>query len=87
MPSRTCIGCRTICSADGLIRLSAPGGQVAVAPGGSAGRGAWLHPRDECLRAAIKSRAFARAFRRAVTAPPPEELLAALTRRAGSQRE
>jgi len=74
-----------ICPAEELVRLLVQGGQVVVASGGSAGRGAWLHPRDQCLRAAIKTRAFARAFRRAVNAPAPEELLTALARRAGSQ--
>ena len=27
------------------------------------GRGAWLHPRPDCVNAAVKQRAFGRAFR------------------------
>lgn len=30
------------------------------------GRGAWLHPRRECLQIALKRKAFTRAFRKPV---------------------
>ena len=94
-PERTCIGCRLVCQAGDLVRLAAAGDRVIVAPSGrSAGRGAWLHPRDDCFKAAIKARAFARAFRRSMTMPAPEELMAALLaqaahagKRAAGQRE
>ena len=33
------------------------------------GRGAWVHPRRECLEAALRSDALSRAFRAPVTAP------------------
>jgi predicted RNA-binding protein YlxR (DUF448 family) len=82
MPSRTCIGCRSVGPAGELVRLAIVEDRVAVAPGGaSAGRGAWLHPREECLRAAVKGRAFVRAFRRPVTMPALTELMAALAAR------
>jgi uncharacterized protein len=92
VPARTCIGCRVVCPAGELVRLLAAGERVAVAPGGaSAGRGAWLHPRQECLQAAIKGRAFARAFRRSMIVPVLEEFMAALAaqggNRAASQRQ
>jgi predicted RNA-binding protein YlxR (DUF448 family) len=78
-PERTCIGCRTVCPAGEMARLVLEAERVVIAPGGrSAGRGAWLHRREECLRAAVRGRAFARAFRRQVTLPAPEELTAAL---------
>jgi predicted RNA-binding protein YlxR (DUF448 family) len=88
-PARTCIGCRQVCPASELVRLTVqPGlgkdkdnGKVVTAVS-SAGRGAWLHPREECLRAAVRGRAFARAFKRSVAVPPPEELMAALRARA-----
>jgi predicted RNA-binding protein YlxR (DUF448 family) len=74
-PLRTCIGCRTVCPAGELVRLVLVGERVEVAPR-SAGRGAWLHPRAECARAAIKTRALSRAFRKAVAFPATEDLIA-----------
>ena len=45
--------------------------QVVADPTRSApGRGAWLHPRRECLERAERTRSFARAFRRAVDPAP-----------------
>jgi predicted RNA-binding protein YlxR (DUF448 family) len=76
-PARTCIGCRLVCPAAELVRLGLQADRVVILTS-SAGRGAWLHPREDCLRAAVRGRAFARAFRRPVTMPPPEELMAAL---------
>jgi hypothetical protein len=60
------------CPASELVRIVAPDGVVRVLPArrrdpavaGARGRGAWLHPRESCLAAAVKSRAFGRAFRR-----------------------
>ena len=81
IPERTCIGCRCVVPDSELIRLAAPDGRVAVATrrGGAAmprqGRGAWLHPRLECMTAAVKRRAFARAFPGRVDAPDPVQLL------------
>ena len=69
IPERTCIGCRRVVPASELIRLAAPDGRVTIATrrGGAAmprqGRGAWLHPALECVGAAVKQRAFSRAFR------------------------
>lgn len=66
---RTCIGCRERELAVELLRVvavSMVGGQSAVTvdtAGRLPGRGAWLHPDDRCLRAAIRRRAFARALR------------------------
>jgi predicted RNA-binding protein YlxR (DUF448 family) len=76
-PTRTCIGCRAICPASELVRLVLRDRQVEIAPR-SAGRGAWLHPRADCARAAIKARAFSRAFRQAVASPSSDDLIAAL---------
>jgi predicted RNA-binding protein YlxR (DUF448 family) len=39
------------------------------------GRGAWLHPRPECVTAAVKHRAFGRAFRAGLDSPDPVRLL------------
>jgi uncharacterized protein len=79
-PERTCIGCRQVGPAGGMVRLLESDGRVVVAArhGGRAmprqGRGAWLHPRIECVSAA--PRAVARAFRRAVSMTEPTQILA-----------
>ena len=67
-PVRMCIGCRKRELAVELLRMVAvatENGQpaVSVATGAHPGRGAWLHPDDRCLTAAIRRRAFGRALR------------------------
>jgi len=68
-PVRTCIGCRERELAVELLRVvavSTENGQFAVTvdtSGFCPGRGAWLHPVDRCLEAAIRRHAFARALR------------------------
>ena len=70
-PERTCIGCRAVGPASGMVRLVAPQGQVSVlargraaaVPEGKLGRGAWLHP--DCLAEAIERGAIARVFHHA----------------------
>lgn len=48
---RTCVGCRSPAEAGELVRLVlGPDGEVAVdLAGGAFGRGAWVHPRPECI--------------------------------------
>ena len=68
-PVRTCIGCRQRELAVELLRVVAVdggNGQSAVTVDVARklpGRGAWLHHDPECLRAAIRRRAFGRALR------------------------
>ena len=67
-PVRTCVGCRKRELAVELLRVVAVGGNgeyaVTVDPARKLpGRGAWLHPEQECLDAAIRRRAFVRALR------------------------
>ena len=68
-PVRTCIGCRKRELAVELLRavaVSTGNGQCAVTvdtSGSHPGRGAWLHPVDQCLAAAIRRHAFVRALR------------------------
>ena len=72
-PVRMCIGCRKRELAVELLRVvavPAGNGQSAVSVdtrGCHPGRGAWLHPADRCLTAAIRRRAFGRALRIAGT--------------------
>ncbi|MGZ4516177.1 MAG: YlxR family protein [Mycobacterium sp.] len=68
-PVRTCIGCRRRELAVVLLRVVAVptgNGEFAVTVDTTCnlpGRGAWLHPNPQCLRAAIRRRAFGRALR------------------------
>ncbi|MEX0580620.1 MAG: YlxR family protein [Mycobacterium sp.] len=68
-PVRTCIGCRKRELAVELLRVvagSTGNGLTVVSVDASRscpGRGAWLHPADRCLTAAIRRQAFARALR------------------------
>lgn len=68
-PVRTCVGCRKRELAVDLLRVVAVSngnGNCAVIvdrAGNLPGRGAWLHPDDRCLQAAIRRRAFGRALR------------------------
>ena len=68
-PVRTCVGCRKRELAVVLLRVVAVldgNGECAVTvdiASNLPGRGAWLHPDEQCLHAAIRRRAFARALR------------------------
>ena len=68
-PVRTCVGCRKRELAVVLLRVVAvPNGNsgdtvIVDTAGNLPGRGAWLHPDPQCLHAAIRRRAFARALR------------------------
>ena len=70
-PSRTCIGCRQVTAPSDLVRLvlADDGRLLAMRRRGSfRGRGASLHPSEDCARAAFDRNAqpLARAFRGAV---------------------
>ena len=75
-PVRTCIGCRKRELAVELLRVvavSTGNGPIAVAvdaTGSHPGRGAWLHPDERCLSAALRRRAFGRALRITGTPDP-----------------
>ncbi|QRV03005.1 YlxR family protein [Arcanobacterium phocisimile] len=65
---RTCVGCRQKAYRNELLRVVADS-EGCVQPDPHAtmpGRGAWIHPRSECIAQAIKTSQFARAFRRPV---------------------
>lgn len=64
LPLRTCVGCRVITVASGLLRVVAQGSHVVPDPRRRLpGRGAWLHPTPECLALAERRKAFPRALR------------------------
>ena len=63
-PVRTCLGCRSRASQSDLLRVVARDG--AVVPDAAAvlpGRGAWVHPTQDCIATAVKRKAFGRALR------------------------
>ena len=70
VPMRMCVGCRERGAQDLLLRVVAvttdPDGPSAVRPDPRRrlpGRGAYVHPRPECLALAERRRAFPRALR------------------------
>ncbi len=81
-PERTCVGCGRRAPWSELVRLVRRGETVSVDPGGGGGRGAWLHPAEECLARAVRRKAFARGFRAPVQADP-EHLRRQLTASGG----
>ncbi|NLJ53622.1 MAG: YlxR family protein [Intrasporangiaceae bacterium] len=90
VPIRTCVGCRRTDSRSALLRVRAQqddSGTIRIVPdvrGRLGGRGAWLHPRDDCIEQAVRRRAFARALRlkAPVELEPLHQYLS--TRRTGS---
>ncbi|SDP41954.1 Protein of unknown function [Nakamurella panacisegetis] len=63
-PIRTCVGCRDKADASTLLRVVVVDGVITPDPRHRLpGRGAWLHPRAECLDLAERRRAFGRALR------------------------
>ncbi|QIK66939.1 YlxR family protein [Nocardioides sp. HDW12B] len=67
-PVRTCVGCRRRAAKTDLLRVVAEDqghGLVLVPdpPARRPGRGAYLHPDEDCLAQALRRRAFPRALR------------------------
>ena len=61
---RMCVGCGARVAKSDLIRLVAAGGEIVADPAARRpGRGAYLHPSQECLRRAQRRQAFRRALR------------------------
>jgi predicted RNA-binding protein YlxR (DUF448 family) len=89
-PVRTCVGCRERELAVDLLRVVAVwngNGECAVTvdqTGNLPGRGAWLHPTDRCLEAAIRRRAFGRALR--ITGSPDTSAVVEDVRARGADR-
>ena len=67
-PMRRCIACRESRPQDELIRFVLRGQDPVADPGGKAeGRGFYLCRSDECVRTAIKRKAFNRVCKRNVS--------------------
>ncbi|HEY7919889.1 MAG TPA: YlxR family protein [Streptosporangiaceae bacterium] len=76
---RTCVGCRAREAKSDLLRLVAVGGDIVPDPKARlSGRGAYLHPSQECFELAQRRRALPRALRQPAPlgAGPLEDYLA-----------
>jgi uncharacterized protein len=63
-PVRTCVGCRQRATKSSLLRLVVAGNAIVPDPGSRLpGRGAYLHPSQECFELAQRRRALVRALR------------------------
>ncbi|MFI5064016.1 MAG: YlxR family protein [Streptosporangiales bacterium] len=61
---RTCVGCRARAAKSDLLRLVAAGDDIVPDPQARLpGRGAYLHPSQECFELAQRRRALPRALR------------------------
>lgn len=82
VPMRMCVGCRTRADKRSLLRVvRTPAQEVVLDPTGKkAGRGAYICPRVECLRKALKSRALERALGMSLTPEVVAGLEASLAR-------
>lgn len=76
IPMRQCLGCREMKPKRELIRVvKSPQGEISLDfKGKKPGRGAYLCPREECLKRVRKSKALEHAF----SAQVPEEVYEAL---------
>ena len=88
IPVRTCVGCRKRVPVTELLRVVARDGALVPDPRRRLpGRGASLHPTPECLHAAERRRAFARALRSSApveAGPLRSHLLGASSQTAGA---
>ena len=68
LPMRMCTGCREMKPKSQLVRVvKTPEGEIRLDTGGKLnGRGAYICKNSECMKKAVKSNAFARAFDTAI---------------------
>ena len=82
-PERLCVGCREKHPKGALVRVvRSPAGDISIDPAGkSPGRGAYLCPRAECLRAARRHNGLAWSFKGRVAPAVYDALAEALRER------
>lgn len=77
VPQRTCIACRKVAGKRALLRLVRTDQGVEVDPTGKqAGRGAYLHPYQECWRAVLRGGRIDQALRTRLSEENRQALLA-----------
>lgn len=77
IPQRTCIACRQVAGKRNLLRVVRTENGIVVDPSGKlAGRGAYLHPYQECWRAALRGNRLEQALRAPLSAENRQALLA-----------
>ncbi|MGV9712423.1 YlxR family protein [Gordonia sp. NPDC003424] len=82
-PVRMCVGCRQRADRAELVRVvvrqenDRPGIAVDLAKT-MPGRGAWLHPRTDCMSAAVRRKAFGSALRVPGLTVDPDDLAEAI---------
>jgi predicted RNA-binding protein YlxR (DUF448 family) len=82
-PMRRCIGCRQSKPKTQLIRFVKTSGGIAADPEGDAdGRGFYLCPEEDCLKAAKKKKAFNRAAGAFISEEDLEVIIRPLLKRA-----
>ena len=76
IPMRQCLGCREMKPKRELIRVvRSPEGEISLDfKGKSPGRGAYVCPRPDCLKKAVKAKAIERALNTAIPAEIYERL-------------
>ncbi|GIV76015.1 YlxR family protein [Litorilinea aerophila] len=77
VPQRTCIACRQVAGKRALVRLVRTEQGVEVDPTGKrSGRGAYLHPYQECWQAALRSNRLEQALRTRISEANRQQLAA-----------
>ncbi len=76
IPMRTCLGCETVRPKREMLRIvRTPDGQVEIDPTGKkAGRGAYLCPKADCIRQAIRKKKLSKVFDAEISPSIIEEL-------------
>jgi predicted RNA-binding protein YlxR (DUF448 family) len=76
-PIRTCIGCGESAARTGMLRLQAdPAGELRVVSGHAVvGRTAYLHAREDCVRAIGRSKRLYRSLRKQIDTPARERFV------------
>jgi predicted RNA-binding protein YlxR (DUF448 family) len=88
IPQRTCIACRQVAGKRALIRLVRTANGVEIDPTGKkAGRGAYLHPNQECWRAMLNGNRLGQALRASIPSENRQQLLAFLATLPASMEE
>ena len=66
--TRRCLGCHSVDTTTNLVRCVARDNRVIVDwKAREAGRGAWVHPRRECIESSQSKRAWSRALKQSAS--------------------